>query len=300
MQIAVNTSFSQTFRSQVGEHGLLPMIAGVGFDAVELSLDALGLTANPWVEEHWQQTAQALKAQASSCGIRFHQAKAPTEFDWRRPDTNPLDGLIYPAMERALAICSEMQIPKLVVEPVTHPLVLNINTWKIRKNRDIFTRLLHMAEDYGVELAVTNLVRSFETPQELEALLELGTPEQLSFCLDVSRCQLSACSAAELIRSLGSRLSAVYLSGNHSRYDQHTIPGQGELRWDETLEALAEAGYRDTLTLQLSQEATGALDGAHGFHLDFAPEVLAFACASGKYLAGKLEALLRSRGGETV
>lgn len=282
MEIALNTSFSHALRAQAGEAAVLTAMAQAGFRAAELSLDTLSREDSPWAGENWQAHADALAAHAQSLGIRFHQARAPHAFQWLRRDTHALDALVYPAMERALAICARMGIPRLVVEPMTHPIVLNIATWKQKVNVQFFQTLGQLARPFGVEVAATNLVRAFETAREL---LALGP--DLAVCVDPGRCFLSAQSAPEMLLGLGSRVAGVYLSGNHGLRDQRCIPGQEELDWDAILETLGKIGYDGPLTLLLSQEETGCLDGAHGFGLDFIPCVLELARESAAYLAAK-------------
>lgn len=295
MEIAINTSFSIALRQAVGEGALLETLAQAGFSAAELSLDALSRENSPWAGPDWQAHADALAHRAKTLGIRFCQARAPQDFQWLRRDTPALEALVYPAMDRAFAICARMGIPRLVVEPVTHPIVVNIATWMEKVNRDYFARLQAMAKAYGVELAATNLVRCFETAQQLMAL-----GEEISVCLDPGRCKLSAQDAPSMIRQLGGKLCGLYLSGNHGLRDQRCIPGQEETNWQAVLQALAEVDYRGDLTLLLSQEETGCLDGAHGFGLDFIPNVLELAHSSGSYLARKLEALRAGKGGAQV
>lgn len=291
MALSINTSFSATLRDRLGEEALIPMIAAAGFDSAELSLDKLSDSESIWYRTGCREYALRLKAAAEESGIRFNQAHAPALFDWMTPDTNDLNIIVYPYMERAFEICSILQIPRMVIEPLIHPMALGLPSRRITWNITYFKALARMGAKYGVDVCVKNLVRTFDTAEELNGLLDSVAMDNFSVCLDTGHCNLSAEKAPSLIRGLGGRVQALHLNGNHGDFDQHTIPGVDQLDWQGILEALADIGYCGDFTLELSEHETGALDNRHGFGADFLPVILEFACASCRHLTQQLEAL---------
>lgn len=295
MIVSINTSFSVSLRKKLGEEKLIPLIAAAGFDAIELSLDQLSDPDSVWNREGHKEYALKLKAAAQESGIRFNQAHAPSQFDWMARDTDVLNAMVYPTMEKAFDICAILEIPLMVVEPLTHPMALGLPSRRVSWNTTYFTKLVQMGQEHGVKVAMKNLVRTFETAAELNGIIDTVGADKLFVCVDPGHCNLSAEKAPAMLRNLGGKVQALHLNGNHGDYNQHTIPGIDQLNWQEILEALADINYSGDLTFQISEHETGALDNKHGFDEDFLPIVLEFAAASGKHLAQRLEAMKAQR-----
>ena len=291
MAVSINTSFSASFRDTLGEEALISMIAAAGFDAVELSLDQISCPDSIWSRVGYREYALRLKDAARKCGIRFNQAHAPSHFDWMTPDTNDLNFIVYPYMEKAFEVCSILEIPHMVIEPLIHPMALGLPSRRMTWNVTYYKALAQMGRKYNVSISIKNLVRTFETGEEMQAIIDSMDGETLFACVDTGHCNLSAQKAPDMIRTLGGSLRALHLNGNHGDFNQHVIPGVDQLDWQGILQALADIGYSGDLTLQLSEHETGALDGSHGFDADFLPCLLEFACASCKHLAQRLETL---------
>ncbi len=300
MTVSINSSFSTAMRDKLGEEQLLAMIADAGFEAVELSLDQLSLPGSVWEQEGDEAHALKLKEAAERYGLRFNQASAPVEFDWMMRDTVTLYSVVYPVMERAFAICRFLQIPRMVVEPLTHPMALGLPSRRISWNVTYYSCLAEMGRKYGVEVALKNLVRTFETAEELNGILDDVAPETVSACVDTGHCNLSAEKAPAMIRGLGSRVQSLHLNDNHGDFNQHIFPGGGQMDWTGILDALAEIGYAGDLTLHISDRALGSLDGRHGFDEDYLPVFLRFLHASAEHLAQQLERRTVARSGAGI
>ena len=172
MTVSINTSFSASLREKLGEERLIGMIAAAGFDAIELSLDRLSDDESIWNRVGHKEYAQRLKAAALAAGIRFNQAHAPSQFDWMARDTDVLNAMVYPTMEKAFEICGILEIPCMVIEPLTHPMALGLPSRRTSWNTTFFKTLAQMGEKYGVRIAIKNLMRSFERGEELKSIIE--------------------------------------------------------------------------------------------------------------------------------
>ena len=294
MATSINTSFSVSLREKLGEEALIPMIAAAGFDAIELSLDRLSDPDSIWNREGHKEYALRLKAAAQASSIRFNQAHAPSQFDWMARDTDVLNAMVYPAMEKAFEICAILEIPLLVVEPLIHPMAIGLPSRRVSWNTTYFSKLTQMGKEHGVSVAIKNLMRTFETAEDLTVITD-AVGDSLSVCVDPGHCNLSAEKAPTMLRNLGGKVRALHLNGNHGDFNQHTIPGIDQLNWQTILEALADIGYAGDFTFQVSDHETGALDGKHGFDEDFLPIVLEFAAASCRHLEQRLEAMKAQR-----
>ena len=182
MTVSINTSFSIGLREKLGEEKLIALFAEAGYDAIELSLDQLSDEESIWNQVGHKEYAQRLKAAAQAAGIRFNQAHAPSQFDWMARDTDVLNAMVYPAMEKAFEICSILEIPCMVIEPLIHPMALGLPSRRTSWNTTFFKTLTQMGQKYGVRVAIKNLMRSFERGEELNTIMDAVDAENFGAC----------------------------------------------------------------------------------------------------------------------
>lgn len=107
----------------------------------------------------------------------------------------------------------------------------------------------------GVKICLENL---FDMPGECvleqwDRMMNRYPGEFLGFCLDTGHANLIWRSGmTEIIRRYGERIFAVHLHDNHGAVDFHMIPGEGNIAWEEVMEAFAASAYQLPLTLELS------------------------------------------------
>lgn len=109
-------------------------------------------------------------------------------------------------------------------------------------------------QEKGVRICLENL---FDMPakymiQQWDWVLEKYPKDFLGFCLDVGHANLIwREKLPEVIRRYGERIYAVHLHDNYGAMDEHMIPGNGNIPWEETMRALAESSYELPLLLEL-------------------------------------------------
>lgn len=286
MELSINTLFSAAARRELSEAQMLTLLADAGFRTLELSLDWLCTPELGRDPSKCRAYAQGLKALALERNLRFSQAQLPYGFDWMMRDTDVLNYVVYPCMERSFEICEELGIPVAVAQPVTHPMTIGLPSRKFTWNVTYFDKLAQLGTPHGVTVAVENMPGTFDTAGEVLSLLE-NVP-QLAVCVNTGHSNLAGEAPGALIRGLGRHVAALHLSGNQGMYDECMVPGVDQMDWGDILQALADAGYDGDFTLHVSDGYTGALDGTHGFGADFLPSFLDFAHGSGEFLLRKL------------
>lgn len=87
----------------------------------------------------------------------------------------------------------------------------------------------------------------------------LGGPPGFGIALDVGHCQcLEANSPAECVRVVGGELVAVQIEDMRRGVHEHLEPGQGEIDFPAVLAALADAGYRGLVGVELPRHGHAA------------------------------------------
>ena len=296
MELSVNTSFSLSFREKLGDDKMLSMIAQAGFPAAELSLDWLCTPAAANDREGCREYAKRMKAAADKYGLRLGQAQLPFDFNWMMRDTDVLNFVVYPCMERAFEICEYLQIPYAIARPIEHPMTIGLPSRKFTWNISHFGKLADRALPHGVTVCAENMMGTMTVAREMNTLFEQLPDKKLLACVNVGHSNIAGDPPADLIRSISrGRVGTLHISGNQTAYDECMMPGIDQMDWTSILNALADIRYEGDFTLQLSEWAMGALDGKHGFDESFLPAVLEFTYECGTYLMNKLQRLHNER-----
>ncbi len=150
---------------------------------------------------------------------------------------------------------------------------------------DQYTRMLPYAAEYKVKLATEtfgdavcyNSVDFFGDIREFLMTynrIYAASPyrDWFTVCMDTGHSNKASRfgnpSAGDVIRMIGSNITALHLNDNDTLTDQHKIPMTGTIDWNDTLNALAEIGYNGVYNMELNLPHFGK---------DFEVETAAFA-----------------------
>lgn len=114
---------------------------------------------------------------------------------------------------------------------------------------DRMKRVAERAELRGVDIALENLRK----PEYLDYIYERVDSGRLKFCYDSGH-ENCYSKGTDLLHKHAARLCALHLHDNDGAADQHLLPGDGTVDWANVKTALAEAGYRGNITLEVTNE----------------------------------------------
>jgi sugar phosphate isomerase/epimerase len=63
----------------------------------------------------------------------------------------------------------------------------------------------------------------------------------------------------EMIRILGKDVTILHLHDNNGHYDDHLLPGQGNINWPAVFESLEDIGYGGVYNFELANNFAGRL-----------------------------------------
>lgn len=224
-------------------HRLVPHIAAMGFDWIELPLEN--------IEDFHHETAASL-IQAHRLGVSTCAAMGPDR-DLIHPNSAVRkNGMNY--VRQAIITSQKIGATNLV-----GPLYSAVGrTWQSTpeersKDMDILvnnlTQLAHFAADYDVVLCVEPLNR-FETSfinlasQAIELIDRVNHPN-CQIMLDTFHMNIEETSLAEAIRAVGPRLHHV-----HGCENDRGAPGSGHVPWLEVAQALQDIHYNGPVVIE--------------------------------------------------
>lgn len=140
--------------------------------------------------------------------------------------------------------------------------------WKSEYSREDFkeinyyflSKLLPVAEQYGVRIALENMPGVRFKPDEFEPVtsqpetvieyIDMMNSPYLFACLDTGHANCAGVGAGEFARKLGKRLKALHLHDNFAKIDAHSLPYTGTINWKDFADALKETEYKGCLSLE--------------------------------------------------
>ena len=286
------TSSNRIFRG-FGEEKGLHILKDAGYDALDLTLTRLSTDPSfRFCNEDWREYAEQVARWSKQLDIPFLQSHTPFEFNWENP--NELEERFFPLTIKALEISAIVGAEIAIV----HPYTFGENQYNQKEifetNMNIYRRLLPVAKDLGVKIALENMYRRDEkrnifvpcvcgTPEQFNSYIDALDSEYIVGCLDLGHCSVVGIEAQDFIRAMGSdRIQAIHVSDNDYIHDIHTLPGFGKMNWDEILKALADIGYRGHFTFEADRFMLNLED-------EFKPVAARFMAERGRFLIEKMK-----------
>ena len=245
---------------------------------------------SPYIAGDWRKLVEERKAFCDANGIIFNQSHAPFSFAWA--DENIRENIAKPRVEQSLEVSAMMGVKIVVVHPLHWMQYLGHEDEINELNIKYYKSLVPLAKSLGVKIALENMwqkelkrkcictdVAGFA--KDHAALIDAIDSEWVVACLDVGHCSLVGEEAEDTIRILGhDRLKSVHLHDNDYQGDRHTIPGLGQMNWDNIMKAFEDIKYDGEFTY----EADAFLKG---FDNEFFPTAVEFMVKRAKHLVSK-------------
>ena len=288
----ISTAIS-VLRDRFGDKKAIELYANAGFKMLDLSLFHMANPTSPFNAEDWENTAKDLRAYADGLGVTFNQAHLPFQFKWNAPDE--WERFIGPAHYRALDICGIMGVKYVVAHPIHHMEYLGHEEEVYEYNMRFYRTMIPYCKKYGYKICIENMWQKeaktrrigHDSCSRMDELIRyidgLGGTEYFVACLDLGHTTLVGLEPEDCIRQLGHKyLHSLHVHDNDYISDQHSIPGQGKINWEEVCRALGEIDYDGELTYEAS-------NFQRHFPDDMIPIALKFMVDIGEHLCQKID-----------
>ncbi len=231
-----------------GDYKMFDVLAEVGFEAVDFSLDMAEYRDNNYDKDYYLN----LKKYANDRGIVVGQAHAPFPSAYPEEDKTAKR---FEEIVEAIKNASYLGAPMIVVHPCLH---LSSDEEAFEYNVNFYKKLIPYAEEYGVKIAIENIVNPINvtaTPDRLIKLYDTLNNSVFTVCFDVGHSVLANIAPAEAIKQIGDRLvnGCTHVHDNDGVRDAHTLPYHGIIEWDSVMKALAEIDYEGNCSYEASR-----------------------------------------------
>lgn len=257
-------------RALVGRYGIdraFEICKESGFDAVDFNLERykLGDAVYGGSDDAFLSCFDAIRKKAESLELEISQThgRCATYFEadeeWNRKidQLNALD----------LRATSALGAPACVIH------FINNSRWgkqppelMHRVSGEMFDKAVPFAEQYGVKIAMETFGASrvkgerirefFADPTEFKRQFDRLDTKNKTICVDTGHTHEAESfwvpPPEEMIRILGSDISLLHLHDNTGHWDDHLLPGQGNINWPAVFGALEDIGYNGVYNFELS------------------------------------------------
>lgn len=205
----------------------------------------------PFLTDGWRDWCREVRALAESYGTTFVQTH--TVFPNYYAD-NEADRFFTGFVGRCLEATALLGAPVTVMHPIAPPGMEYDRPGTVAVNRDYFRRQGDIAAEFGVKIAVENMLsnrlfdgtifkRCCTTSEELMELVDAIDHPNVGACIDVGHAHYMREHVGDAIRNCADKLIALHIDDNDTFNDSHVPPYFGSLDWEAVYQALRDVHY---------------------------------------------------------
>lgn len=207
---------------------------------------------------------KTLMKDLNDTGTRFFDAHAPfgTTEDLDLPFGDQRRGMIL-RQKLALEICSELEVDSITIHVGNTPEAFS--AFSLDQLHEFVLRsleeLLPTAASLGITIAIENIWFPTNIPEKLLAFIEHFQSPNLGLCFDSGHANLMARDRgskdanpvqawerfgavhydADILGKMLPHITTCHLHDNNGLYDEHLLPGRGEIKWESLIAKLKAA-----------------------------------------------------------
>lgn len=230
---------------------VLRVLAEIGYDGADIAFDYCVQQADyPFLTDAYLDWANGLSAAAEACGIVISHSHAA--FDASCRDEKMIS--------RTMECCQIMGIRYLVVHPIwrdADEIIIADRQTFIDINASAIVPILETAKEYGVTVLSENLLWGASAdPCTISELVKTVSRPNFGWCYDTGHAK-SLGYAPAVLRECIPPLS-LHMQDNLGHGDDHLLPGDGLIDWDDVTLVLREIGYAGDAVLEAHHQPLAA------------------------------------------
>lgn len=238
---------------------LLAQISQAGIPAIEV------FCATGHFNYRSQQAVLELAAALQEHDLKVHSLHSPTERDMAlgRDSGVPIS-ISNPERVRRQDAVDEVKRALEVAERVPFQyLVQHIGQGRDaadpKKFEAAFNSLEHLvifAKQRGVTIALENTPNEIGAPESLQQFIKETHLNGLKLCFDIGHAHVDS-NVSAAFETMRDRIITTHIHDNHGEKDEHLLPYEGSIDWDEALDLFSAAPQPLPIVIELKEQTTG-------------------------------------------
>ncbi len=228
-----------------GTENAIPMLAKIGFDALDYSMFDLNREDNPVNHDDYRERMASFRKIADENGIVFNQTHAP--FPCFKLGDEEYNKTTFPQLVRAIEVTAILGAAFVVM----HPQPAGEDSFKV--NYDFFMSLAPYCRQHGVRIAIENIIGTKNycaNANELAALVDALPADCFTCLVDIGHASIANIGAPAFLSEMGQRVSGLHVHDNDTVHDNHNLPYSKGLDWEAICKALADMDYKGDMTFE--------------------------------------------------
>lgn len=245
-----------------------------GFDAIDFGFGSYTLKEGIYIasDDEFESHFAAIKKKADDLELIISQTHGRTGTYWPNDEQHNADVDRY--CELDLRASSILGSPSCVIH------FINNTRWGKQTpdflhqtSGEMFDKMIPFAEKYKVNIALETFgaakiqgarIRDFfADPREFKYQFDRLNTQYKTMCVDSGHTHEAESfwvpPPEEMIRILGKDVTILHLHDNNGHYDDHLLPGQGNINWPAVFESLEDIGYSGVYNFELANGFAGRL-----------------------------------------
>ncbi len=257
-----------------GTEKAIEVVAKAGFEGLDYSMFDLTREDNPVNHDDYKARMESFRRIAKDCGVCFNQTHAP--FPSLKKDDGEYNAKTFPMLVRSIEATAILGVPHVVMHPQP------VGEDSLERNIEFFSGLAPYCKEYGVKIALENLIRPsyFGEADQLCALVDGLDSDCFTCLIDIGHASING-NGADHLRKMGSRVTALHVHDNDGVHDNHNMPFNRGINWDEICAALKDIDYKGDLTYEAGFYV-------RQFPTELVPAAYKMMAETGKYLISKI------------
>ena len=248
-------------RISVREKDLYAELKGIGYDSLDVKFplwNARDFILSDEIDRVFSEKYEKIReAGLSVCQthLTYYPGHLPPLGDG---SYEAFSDYMLPIFEKEIKMTAKMHCPIAVI----HLYFEETREESQRKNLDLLAKLLPIAKEAGVTLAIENLYGKgcsdiyLTTAEDLLYYTEHFSDAHIGVCLDTGHAVARGQNPTKMLKALGRRVKALHAHSNVKGYDLHLPPCfTSALDFKAFADALTEIGYEGTFNMEIAPPA---------------------------------------------
>ena len=225
-----------------------------GFTHLDLAMDYCAENKEcDFRTDNWKEWAESLRELGEANGVVYTHGHAWGDASSRHPYTF-----------RCIDVCRVLGIKYLVIHPIYKhedgSFIMDDEEF-VKVNANAIKPLVEYAEKQDVILLSENILwGSSIKATAISALVEAVESPYFGWCYDTGHANVHHISCRELLKCKIPPIS-LHIQDNHGTYaDEHLLPGDGDIDWQEFLDVLKAIGYKGEMVMEAHHQSLEAAD----------------------------------------
>ena len=154
-------------------------------------------------------------------------------------------------VEKAIVVAKRLGANYVIVHPGEERLDGDVQIKKVKRS---IAEIVDFSKIWKITILLENTQpgKIGDTPGELESILSMFDKSGIGCCLDTSHLNLLGAKMSDAISSLHKYIKEVHISDNHGKWDDHILPYDGNIDWNDFLGGLGDIHFDGGFCFELA------------------------------------------------